>query len=331
MSSIGVSGFEKARETVKKPALQVAVKTYLEQIEALKKPNTHRKYEAVLERFLDFFHDRASIDAISADDLTRFVVTLKRDHGLGSNTILHNAVIIAQFLKRQGRSGITRELELPERITPLVKVYRHEELARFFAACSDLERVLFATFLLTGFREQEVMFLRWSDVNFELRTVRVTSKPELGFYPKRWEDREIPAPVELIDELRKHTHRPNCQFVFPSPTGNREQHMLDHCKSIATRAKLDPTKFDLKTFRSTYATGMLRRGFDVRTVQHWMGHKSLETTMRYLAPATDVHDEVDLVTIPSVGKADPAPRKSAARESHSSRKARSVQSRAAEK
>ena len=27
-----------------------------------------------------------------------------------------------------------------------------------------------------------------------------TSKPELGFYPKRWEDREIPAPVELIDE-----------------------------------------------------------------------------------------------------------------------------------
>ena len=78
--------------------------------------------------------------------------------------------------------------------------------------------------------------------------------------------------------------------------------MLDHCKSIAKRAKLDPTKFDLKTFRSTYATGMLRRGFDVRTVQHWMGHKSLETTMRYLAPATDVQDALDLVTIPSSGR-----------------------------
>ena len=56
----------------------------------------------MLERFLDFFHDRASIDAISADYPTRFVVTLKRDHGLGSNTILHNAVIVAQFLKRHG-------------------------------------------------------------------------------------------------------------------------------------------------------------------------------------------------------------------------------------
>ena len=323
---LGIPGFETAGETVKKPALHVAITKYLEQIDALKKPNTHRKYEAVLNRFGEFFRDCVSIDAISGDDLTRFVVTLKKDHGLGSNTILHNAVIVAQFLKRHGRSGITKELSLPERITPLVKIYRHEELARFFAACSDAERALFATFLLTGFREQEVMFLRWSDVNFELRTVRVTSKPELGFYPKRWEDREIPAPVELIDELRKHTHRPNCQFVFPSPTGNREQHMLDHCKSIAKRAKLDPTKFDLKTFRSTYATGMLRRGFDVRTVQHWMGHKSLETTMRYLAPATDVHDELDLVTIPSVGKAAPAPRKAPARETGPSRKGRTARS-----
>ena len=52
-----------------------------------------------------------------------------------------------------------------------------------------------------------------------------------------------------------------------------------------------------------------------------MGHKSLETTMRYLAPATDVHDELDLVTIPTVGKIDPTPRKSAARAMGSSRRA----------
>src|SRR5579863_2222388 len=39
----------------------------------------------------------------------------KKGHGLGSNTILHNAVIIAQFLKRHGRSGITRELSLTAR------------------------------------------------------------------------------------------------------------------------------------------------------------------------------------------------------------------------
>lgn len=297
---LGVPGFEEAGETVKKPPLHVAVKKYLEQIETLKKPNTHRKYEAVLQRFLDFFPDKNTIDAISSDDLTRFLVALKKEHALHANTVLHNAVIVAQFLKRQGRSGTTRELQLPERITTLPREYRDEDLAQFFAACCDAERALFSTFLLTGFREQEVMYLAWSDIHLSLRTVRVTAKPELGFYPKRWEERELPAAAQLVAELQRHSRRPNCHFIFPSPTGNREQHMLDRCKTVAERAGLDPAKFDLKTFRSTFATRMLRKGFDVRTVQHWMGHKSLETTMRYLVPATDVHAKLDEVTIPTL-------------------------------
>ena len=131
-----------------------------------------------------------------------------------------------------------------------------------------------------------------------------------------------------------------CLPCCPLRCGSQERHFVasQHrqthqnwraLEDVAKRAGLDPAKFDLKTFRSTYATGMLRRGFDVRTVQHWLGHKSLETTMRYLAPATDVHDELDLVTIPSLGKAEAALRKSAARETGSSRKARDVKSRAA--
>lgn len=63
---------------------------------------------------------------------------------------------------------------------------------------------------MTGLREQEVMYLFWSDVNVQLQTVRVIANPELGFYPKRWEDREIRPPAELIAELQKHTRRPNC-------------------------------------------------------------------------------------------------------------------------
>src|ERR1700690_426060 len=88
---LGVPGFETAGETVKKPALHVAVDKYLEQIEALKKPNTRRKYEAVLNRFLDFFKGCATIDQITSDDLTRYIIALKKDHQLGANTILHNA------------------------------------------------------------------------------------------------------------------------------------------------------------------------------------------------------------------------------------------------
>ena len=45
----------------------------------------------------------------------------------------------------------------------------------------------------------EVVHLYWSDISFELQTARVTSKPDLGFYPKRWEEREVPIPAKLIE------------------------------------------------------------------------------------------------------------------------------------
>jgi len=209
-------------------------------------------------------------------------------------------IIVAQFLKRYGKGGLTRNLGLPERAISLPREYSDPDLKKFFDACTAVERVLFSTFLFTGFREQEVVHLVWPDINFTVNTIRVTAKPDLGFSPKRWEEREVPVPKPLLDLLREHPHQEQSRFVFPSPTGNREWHMLDHCKTVATRAGLDKARFDLKTFRSTYAIRMLRTGFDVRTVQHWMGHRSLETTMRYLAPATDVHERMDRVQIAGV-------------------------------
>jgi integrase/recombinase XerD len=153
---------------------------------------------------------------------------------------------------------------------------------------------------LTGFREQEAVHLTSDDINFNLNMVRVTAKPDLGFSPKRSEEREVPVPKRLIEALTDHPHLNGRRFVYPSPRGNRELHMLDMCKEIAQRAKLDPERFHLRRFRSTYATRMLRAGFDVRTVQHWMGHKSLETTMRNLSPARDVHQKLAKVQIAGV-------------------------------
>jgi hypothetical protein len=63
---VGVPGFETAGEAT--AAVHVAITKYLEQIDALKNPNTHRKYEAALYRFGEFFRD--------ALPSTRFPVTI---------------------------------------------------------------------------------------------------------------------------------------------------------------------------------------------------------------------------------------------------------------
>jgi hypothetical protein len=123
------------------------------------------------------------------------------------------------FSNARGEPAPTRGLQLPERITPLPREYRTADLAKFFKAAYDSEKVLFSTFLLRGLRELEVVHLFWTDVSVELQTVRVTAKPELGFYPKRWEEREVPIPVQLIGLLKAHTRRAGCNFVFSSPKG----------------------------------------------------------------------------------------------------------------
>jgi len=50
------------------------VRRYLEGVEALKKPNTLRKYRAVLDRFLQFSSGKGTAQSIGTEDLNAFVV-----------------------------------------------------------------------------------------------------------------------------------------------------------------------------------------------------------------------------------------------------------------
>jgi|HubBroStandDraft_4_1064222.scaffolds.fasta_scaffold50535_2 hypothetical protein len=51
------------------------------------------------------------------------------------------------------------------------------------------------------------------------------------------------------------------------------------------RLWLDADGFWLHKFRATFATKCLWAGVDLRTVQQWLGHSDMESTMRYLKPS----------------------------------------------
>ena len=61
-----------AEDEPKRTAIHVAVDHYLESVDALKKPNTYRKYKAVLDRFVEFLPPNADPRKITRDDLTDF-------------------------------------------------------------------------------------------------------------------------------------------------------------------------------------------------------------------------------------------------------------------
>jgi integrase/recombinase XerD len=76
-----------------------------------------------------------------------------------------------------------------------------------------------------------------------------------------------------------------CNLVFPTAGCNPKLDLLDCLKAVVERAKIDKDGFWLHKFRATFATWSLWAGVDLRTVQQWLGHSDMESTMRYLKPS----------------------------------------------
>ena len=87
---------------------------------------------------------------------------------------------------------------------------------------------------MTGMREQEVMHCAWPDVNLTRSTVTVRYKPEFGFSPKNYREREIPIPAKLVKRLKvwKAKSDKTCGLVFPTAGCKPKLDFLDCLKGV---------------------------------------------------------------------------------------------------
>lgn len=117
-------------------------------------------------------------------------------------------------------------------------------------------------------------------MNFTQATVTVSAKARYRWSPKAYKGREIPVPESLLDSLSMMKPKNPRGLIFPGHDGQPHVSLIDVCKPAAQRARLNPDDFWLHKFRATFASWHLRSGVDVRTVQAWLGHESLSSTMR---------------------------------------------------
>jgi len=267
-------------------SLAAAVTEYLEETTLTKKPKTLAAYKTALSYFTESC-PKLFLDDIDRKDLLKFSAFLRDDKEQSPRSRWNKFANVMTFLKANGIRGLVGKNDWPRYTEEEPEMYEQKELEKLFKACNEEERLWYEFFLMTGMREQEVMYTYWSDVNFAASTARVSHKPDRGWTPKAYKEREIPIPTKLVKKLkaRKAKSDKTCGLVFPTSGCNPKLDFLDCLKACAERAKLDKDDFWLHKFRSTFATRCLWAGVDLRTVQQWLGHSDMESTMRYLKPS----------------------------------------------
>jgi integrase/recombinase XerD len=267
-------------------SLATAVAEFLDETKLTKKPKTLAAYTTALNYFTESC-PKLYLSDIERRDLLKFVAFLREEKSQSPRSVYNKFENVMTFLKAQGIRGLVGKNDWPRFVEEEPEVYEKEELEKLFNACDAAERLWYEFFLMTGMREQEVMHCSWEDINLSRSTVTVRYKPEYGFSPKNYREREVPIPAKLVKNLKaaKAKADKSCGLVFPTAGCRPKLDFLDCLKACAERAKLDKENFWLHKFRATFATWSLWAGVDLRTVQQWLGHSDMESTMRYLKPS----------------------------------------------
>jgi integrase/recombinase XerD len=189
---------------------------FLEETELTKKPKTLAAYATALNYFTESCR-KLYLDEIERYDLLKFCSFLRDEKKQSPRSVYNKFETVMAFLKANRIRGLVGKNDWPRYTEEEPEMYEQEELDKLFKACSDEERLWFEFFLMTGMREQEVMYTYWSDLNFTASTVRVSHKPDRNWTPKAYKEREIPIPAKLVKELKARKAKANktCGLVFP--------------------------------------------------------------------------------------------------------------------
>jgi integrase len=158
--------------------ITTAIEVFLLQVKATKNVATYRAYGTDLEWFAAKIAGQF-VGQVTRQDILR-VFGVGRDEKLNQKSINRRVMVGVMALRNAGAVIQLKKGDWPRTTDKGVEIYEHDELRTFFAACDADERLLFQTFLCSGFRDRELATLSWSDVDWRQHTLRVRSKPEYG-------------------------------------------------------------------------------------------------------------------------------------------------------
>lgn len=230
---------------------------------------------------------------VQTDDVRAFMSEL-REHNYCRSTVARKLATLRSFYKFLVRRGYLQSnpvapIRTPKQDKRLPKCLEIDQIEKLLAnpdtttLLGARDRAMLEVLYSTGMRVSELIALDVGDVDLTTNVVRVAGKGK-----KRRVIPLGPGAVQTILhflDLRRNDARSGAfdqDALFINKHGQR-------LSTRSVRRKLDKYLLDAgldltvspHTLRHSFATHMLRRGADLRSVQEMLGHQSLSTTQIY--------------------------------------------------
>lgn len=222
-----------------------------------------------------------SPEALSDEDLRAYLLYEADERSLSASSINQKRCALRFFYEemRGRQTPSLHEFTPRKRLNHVPVCLSHEEVKRALAAVrKDNYRAALALTYACGLRVAEVCAVRIDHV--------MTGQGMLLVRGKGSKQRTMPLPQRILEQLRENyaATRPPRPWMFAN--GDNTQPMqtrtLQRVFKSAVRASGVNPAASVHTLRHSYATTLLRGGVDVTTVQKWLGHGNVQTTMIYL-------------------------------------------------
>jgi len=256
--------------------------------------NTIISYRKDLDIYTDFLanHSINALSKIAKDDISGFMLSQK-DKGIAANSIARRLAAIRMFHRFLARERIAKSdpsnlIDSPKLWKKIPETLSLNEVDALIAQ-PDIrskqgarDRAILETLYATGMRVSEAVNLKKDNVNLDIGFLRCIGKGD--------KERVIPLGKKAIASINKYLEvsRPHLlkqkesEFLFLNRSGKKisRQSLWKLIKRYAKKAGIKkPMKPHI--LRHSFATHLLERGADLRSVQEMLGHSNISTTQIY--------------------------------------------------
>ena len=261
-----------------------------------------------VEAFFDYLYSEKKLNKRYVKDIKAMLKGVM-DFAITNSVILDNPVSEASLNKVLGSSNNSSKSD--------ENFFTYDEAILFLKLIEGNE--LYEMFYLTlyfGLRREELLGLKWSCIDFIRKEMTINHTVTIGTRINRLDDtkttaskRVYPLSDDVIKVLNGLKEKEDHNRELLGKNYNDNDYLFKHedgslyypqyptkafSKLIKRFDGTVPTNVTLHGLRKSCASILVHKGIDIKTIQKWLGHSNIETTLKIYAQVKDSEAKKEL-------------------------------------